>query len=247
MRLKNSKRMEPKEISFGANLYRTNAKQLLGDLTKLLHLLGISAKFKISEVKRSSVSDRTNGHRIAYAFAIGEILSHWHQDIAYLDQTGKPRALKIFGEGATFKQLVARTNLKTSPSEALEALRRAGVIEMLDNGTIRPIRRTLTVFADRDLAIHHTFSALKGILGTLHHNLKSKPINMEQLFHRIAWTGNQTVSDVARLRVWLNKHGQGFLESTDDWMKLKQVPPENKRSKRRFRVSVGIYLSVEND
>jgi len=245
MRMKNSKRAKSKEVSFGADLYRANAKQLLGDLTELLRLLGISAKFKISSVKNSSVSDRTKGHQIAYAFAIGEILSHWHQDTAYLDHTGKPRALTMSGEGATFTQLVTRASLNTPASEALEALRRAGAIEMLDNGMIRPVRRTLTVFADHDLAIHHTFIALKGILSTLHHNLKSKPLNVEQLFHRIAWIGNQTASDVARLRVWLNKHGQGFLESTDDWMKLRRTPL--KKTKRRFRVSVGTYLSVEND
>lgn len=232
-----------KKTSFGTALYRTNARKLLADLTKLLRLLGISANFEISAIEGSTVSNRTKGHRIAYAFAIGEILSYWHQDPRYLDQLGRPIALKMSGKGASFRQLADRATPKTSAKEVLDALLRARAVEILPNGTIRPIRRTLTVFSDRDMAIHHTFIVLKGILRTLHHNLQSKPQNADQLFHRIAWSSNQTASDIARLRVWLNKHGQGFLESADDWMKLKEKTKE--KPMRQYRVSIGTYLSID--
>lgn len=244
---KQSKKKLPARASIDwPDPYLASVRRLLIDLKKLLNVLGVSADFEIRNIRTSKISDRTFGHRFAYAFTVGEILTCWHQDPQYIGPDGKPLALKLTGRGVSFSNLTSRAGVKMSAKEAYTALANTKAIEILDNGTIRPVRRTLTVFSDHELAIHHTFIALKSIIGTLVHNLESKPQNVEQRFHRIAWSNNLTSMDVNRLRIWLNKHGQRFLETADDWMRQRKTP-RRKSQGRRFRASIGTYLSVESE
>jgi hypothetical protein len=236
-----------KHSGFGASLYRENANALLNDLAFLLNGLGISAKFKISKVKTSDVSLKTKGNRIAYAFGIGEILSRWHHDSKYLDSKGLPKSLKISGRGTTFGRLVRTCLPGESTDEVLRALRRTGAITISVDNLVAPLRRNLTVFADRDLAAHHTFVALKGVVRTMKHNLLSRPTNVEQRFHRIAWSGDLQRSDIRRLKIWVNNHGQTFLESADDWMKLAPVKNTKSRRTSAARACVGVYLDIDSD
>lgn len=240
------KKPRGKTSSVWADPYQESVKQLLRDLKGLLNVLGVSADFKVKEIRESSISNRTLGHRMAYAFTVGEILTYWHQDPRYLDPLGKPLALKFSGRGATFSNLVLKAGVKIPPEEVLKALTSTNTVENMGNGSIRPRRRTLTVFSDHELAIHHTFIALNSIVTTLAHNLASKPQNAEQRFHRIAWSSNLTSLDIDRLRIWLNKHGQGFLETADDWMRRRKMT-KRKPLGRQFRASIGTYLSVERE
>lgn len=240
-----SRPRQPK--GFGTLPYLKSARKLLDDLSVLLKALGISAEFHISKVEASDVSKMSEGNRIAYAFGVGEILSRWYRDSYYLDSKGLPKPLKMLGRGASFQKLAKRCLPGESTAEVLSALKRTDAIEIAEDGSIRPLRRTLTVFADRDLAIHHTFVALKGIVNTLKHNLLSHPTSIEQRFHRIAWNGELHSSDIRRLKVWINKHGQNFLESVDDWMKV--APAKHASSRRRgiSRACVGVYLDTDID
>jgi hypothetical protein len=242
-----SSRTSKPQRGFGTQAYEKSAKKLLEDLSTLLEALGISANFQITKITETKVSNKSDGNRIAYAFGIGEILSHWYRDSHYLDKHGAPKPLRISSRGPSFKKLAKTCLPGESTPEVLRALKRTGAIEIDQNGLIRPLRRTLTVFADPDLAIHHTFMALKGIVNTLKHNVMSRPTNIEQRFHRIAWSGELRPQDVPRLKVWINKHGQNFLESVDDWMKI--APARGARSsKRRYaRASVGVYLDTDAD
>jgi hypothetical protein len=54
--------------------------------------------------------------------------------------------------------------------EVLRVLRKTGAITVDSDNSVAPLRRNLTVFADRDLAAHHTFVALKGVVRTMKHD-----------------------------------------------------------------------------
>ncbi len=239
-------RIKSKANAITSDAYLRNATDLLEDLSDLLRLLGISAKFKINGVSKSDVTTRTRGHKIALAFTIGEILTIWHSDRHFRDLNGLPLPLQITGRGPSFQKLVAQVRIRAPIDEVLETLSRLGAIKICADGRVTPERRTLPVFADPDFAVHHTFIALQSITRVLRHNLNSKPTNKNQRFHRIAWNGQLSNQDVSMLRLWLNRHGQALLESADEWMKLRTRSMRKKVSSARKsnRVSIGIYMDV---
>ena len=233
----------------GKHLYAESANRVLGELTVLLSNLGITAKFRLTRIKENALSKKSNGNKNPYASVIGEVLSYWHRDPRYLDNNGNPRALRKNGRGISFQTLVSVALPGSSAKQILSTLEGIRAVRIDANGFVTPLRRTVPVFSDRDLAIHHTFMALRGFIKTLRHNMDSRPLNADQLFHRIAWNGEFDGKEIARLKIWINKHGQDFLESIDDWMKTHSIPRRGKinRKSSPVKASVGIYLAVDSD
>lgn len=233
----------------GNKLYGESAGQVLKELTGLLSSLGITARFRITRIKENALASKSKGYKSPYASVIGEVLSYWHRELRFLDKQGNPRALRKSGKGASFQSLVSVALPGSSAKQVLSTLETIQAVQVDSNGLIHPLRRTVPVFSDRDLAIHHTFLALRGFVRTLRHNLDSRPLTADQLFHRIAWNGKFDKKEIARLKIWVNNHGQSFLESIDDWMKTHSIPSKS-RSKENsvgVKASIGIYLAVDSD
>jgi hypothetical protein len=88
---------------------------------------------------------------------------------------------------------------------------------------------------------------LDGFIKTLRHNLRSPPANSDQLFHRIARSGEFDPKEIPALKIRVKRHGQSFLESCDNWMSRRsRLKRKNTRSKQKpAYVSIGVYLSVD--
>jgi Family of unknown function (DUF6502) len=242
-----TRKRKPRAIA--NKLYAKSADQVLKELTALLSSLGISAKFKLTQITTNTVSNKARGYKSSYASVIGEVLSYWHREPLYLDKYGNPKALRRTGRGASFQSLVSIALPRASAKQVLETLEATQSVHVDSNGLVTPLRRTIPVFSDKDLAILHTFIALRGFVRTLRHNLDSRPLSADQLFHRIAWNGDFNKNEIGRLKIWVNKHGQSFLESIDDWMKTHSIRRRNttKSALAAVKASIGIYLSVEPD
>jgi hypothetical protein len=109
--------------------------------------------------------------------------------------------------------------------------------------------RSFPAYEDKVLAIQHTLTTLDGFIKTLRHNLDSLPSNADQLFHRIARRSDFDADEIPALKVRVKRHGQSFLESFDNWLIRKAIPPSKKRNgrKRQANVSLGIYLSIDEN
>ncbi len=95
--------------------------------------------------------------------------------------------------------------------------------------------------------MQHTLTILDGFISTLRHNLDSTPSNSDQLFHRIAWNDNFDIKEIPALKIRMKRHGQGFLESFDDWLTCKAASKTrvSNRNAKGAQVSIGVYLSIE--
>ena len=242
-----SRKRQPQAIA--NSLYAKSAGQVLKELSELLSSLGISAKFRLTRISANTLSKKSKGFKNSYASVIGEVLSYWHREPLYLDKNANPKALRLGGRGASFQSLVSIALPKVPAKQVLQTLEATQAVHLDTNGFVIPLRRTVPVFSDKDLAILHTFIALRGFVRTLRHNLDSRPLSTDQLFHRIAWNGDFNKDEIGRLKIWVNKHGQSFLESIDDWMKSHSIRRRKpvKRKSASVKASIGIYLSVEPD
>jgi hypothetical protein len=108
--------------------------------------------------------------------------------------------------------------------------------------------RSFPAYEDKRLAIQHTLTSLDGFIRTLRHNLDSAPSNSDQLFHRIARCSDFDIKEIPALKIRVKRHGQGFLESFDNWLirKASTKPKKSSRGQKKANVSIGVYLSVES-
>ena len=218
-------------------------KQML-DLFDQLGLGAGGLTSRIGPLERKALTPRRLYPHIA---AVGELLTSWHQNPAYLDGAGNPLTIKMRGRQPSFERLAKSSVPKLSPKSLLSELKRMGAVSVNAAGLISVKMRSLPVYEDRRLAIQHTLSSLDGFIKTLRHNLKSPPSNSDQLFHRIARNGEFDPAEIQALKIRIKRYGQNFLESCDNWMSRRSVKQDKRgKSKRKSSyVSIGVYLSVD--
>ena len=225
----------------------TSAKQVMDSLFGLFEDLGVNIS-KPPVENKSAPKDKTPARTMyAYASAIGEMLTYWHQNPAYLDEHGNPAKIKFAGKGPSFTKLARLKAPSLDVSYLLRELERIGAVSRDESKHITVHIRSLPVYEDKRIAMEHTLTALHGFIKTLRHNLGSSPSNSDQLFHRIAWTNDFDTREVQALKVRIKRHGQNFLESFDDWLMRKALSkkPKIKSGAKRSKVAIGIYLSIE--
>lgn len=223
--------------------------ELTKELEKLFSRLGLSERVRIKvRVPRVKSPQQITKREPAHASLIGELLTHWHQDSRYLDDSGNPVPLPITGRSRSFRELARRAVPNIDPNYLLDELSNLGALKVRDDGKVLALLRSLPVYNDTELAALHTLRALRGFVRTLNHNLESGPSNLDQLFHRIAWNGELAAGQIPRLKIWLQRHGQNFLESADNWMKMNSRRPKvnTRRTAKRNQASIGIYLTLED-
>jgi len=221
-------------------------EQVIDDLLRLFSRLGVSTPNLRSHRVRRRKAKRTVDITLPFSPAIGELLTSWHQNPAYLDDRGNPVPIKFHAPKRSFFKLAQESVPNFNASVVLEELERLGAVSIDKADFIKVHMRSLPVYEDKRLAIQHTLTSLDGFIKTLHHNLHSAPSNSDQLFHRIAWTGDFDIKQMPKLKIRMKRHGQSFLESFDNWLGPKSLPKPRARSPRsdRAQVSIGVYLSV---
>lgn len=227
---------------------RLTASQVLTRLFDLFEHVGITMPEAKSLFAQSIQMDQTPHPLYPHASAIGEMLTAWHQNHAYLDRSGTPAPLRFRTSAPSFQELARKWVPGIKPSQLLSELERLGIVISDESGFIRVLMRSFPAFEDKELAKQHTLSSLNDFIMTLRHNLDSVPANFDQLFHRIARNDDFDRREIPALKIRVKRRGQNFLESIDDWLssnataKSKRPVPRSRKAK----VSVGVYLSVED-
>jgi Family of unknown function (DUF6502) len=220
---------------------------VLGALLDLFGKLEIDASDLASRV--NSINPKLlAAHRLySHTAAVGELLTEWHQNPKYLDESGDPMPIRLRGRGGSFHTL-ARASVPTlEPSTLLAELKRVGAVAIDKNRFVHVRMRSLPVYKDNQLAIQHTLMSLHSFIRTLRHNLDSDPSNSDQLFHRVAWNGAFDRKLIPTLKIKLKRQGQDFLESFDNWMMRKAKGRRNNvRCSDAESVFIGVYLAIGN-
>lgn len=241
------RRPEKKTREESAWTEEVSATQVIETLFGLFKDLGINTAYKVSE-SPNLVTAKSRSHTLyPYSSAIGDMLTHWHQYPAYLDEKGNPARIKFGGKRPSFRSLAKLKVPTIDVTFLLSELERLGAVSIDEGKLISVHMRSFPMYVDKRLAMQHTLNILDGFIKTLRHNLGSGPSNSDQLFHRIAWNNNFDSRQIPALKVRVRRQGQNFLESVDDWLTRKALPKTQRKrgSLKRTKVSVGLYLSVE--
>jgi len=231
-----------------SSLREFTVDDIIKDLLDLFEHLGLDAGRLAARVVDLDPAAMTSRRLYAHASAIGELLTAWHQDPKYLDASGNPVPIKMRVGHRSFRSLANRTVPNMDPMRLLSELERIGAVTIDAARLVRVQMRSLPVYEDKQLAVQHTLTSLHGFIRTLRHNLNSAPSNSDQLFHRVAWSGDFDAREIPTLKIRVKRQGQNFLESCDNWMTRKgeSSPCNPKKRKKPVQVFIGVYLAVDS-
>lgn len=221
---------------------------VIKDLLDLFSHLGLDAGRFAARVVDLDPAAMASRRLYPHASAIGELLTAWHQDPEYLDDLGSPSRIKMRGR-RSFRKLAEKTVPNMDSKTLLSELERVGAVTIDAAGYIRAQMRSLPVYEDKHLAIQHTLMSLDSFIRTLRHNLDSTNSNSDQLFHRVAWSGDFDSREIPALKIRVKRHGQNFLESCDNWMTrgTKLSRQVSKKKRKPVQVFIGVYLAVDGN
>lgn len=246
-KIKSSRSAKAPKLNTSPSLHVT-ASQVITRLFDLFEHVGVAMP-QVKSLFAESIQTAEAPHSLySHAFAIGEMLTAWHQNNKYLDRSGMPAPIKFRGPGPSFQDLARGRVPGIKPSQLLSELERLGVVITEEGGFIRVLMRSFPAFEDKEFAKQHTLSSLNDFIMTLRHNLDSVPANFDQLFHRIARNDDFDRREIPALKIRVKRRGQNFLESIDDWLTSNATAKSSRPvpQGRKAKVSVGVYLSVED-
>jgi hypothetical protein len=220
---------------------------LIRELLNLFDCLGLDSGQLVRRVSKVDRAKRNQIRNYPHASVIGDLLTIWNQDSKYVDGFGDPMPIRMKGRTRSFSQLAQRSAPNMNENQLLLELKRLRAVRIDKDGFIHALSRSIPVYEDKRLAALHTLGTLHGFIRTLRHNLNSETSNSNQLFHRIAWNRQLNIREVPRLKIWLKRHGQHFLETADNWMirNARKAPSKREGRKDNEQISIGLYLAVD--
>jgi hypothetical protein len=229
------------------SLREVTVDDVIKDLLDLFGHLGLDAGRLAARVVNLDPATIVSGRLYPHASAIGELLTAWHQDPEYLDDFGCPSPIRMRAARQSFRHLADKTVPNVDAKNLLSELEQIGAVIIDKSGYIRVQMRSLPVYEDKHLAIQHTLISLDSFIRTLRHNLNSTASNSDQLFHRVAWSGDLDAREIPALKIRVKRHGQNFLESCDNWMtrRSKSSRYNSGKKSKRAQAFVGVYLAVD--
>jgi hypothetical protein len=170
------------------------------------------------------------------------LLSGWFQDPDFLDPSGEPKLLNREGGSSSFEALHRRYGGDIPASAMLKELLQAGAVAE-DKGKLRAVTRYYMPGALDPEAVIRAGSVVNDLGSTVAWNL----VRPEGALSRIEGRATEPrvpLDRVPEFRVFLEEHGQAFLEVVDRW--LHENRATSGADEKTTRLGAGMYM-IENE
>ena len=172
---------------------------------------------------------------------ISRILTGWHLDPEFTDESGQPKDLPPTGPSGSLSVLLKRYAGDLPHGAIRKEMQKRGLVGELDNGQIRVLKRDF-VYSELDPEIvAHLGFALHDHAATLEHNLDSNRGSARR-FEAIANNDRITPRAVNAFQKLVESKGLAFLEDVDQWLTEHEIEPREDTNTDTVRLGVGVYL-----
>jgi len=191
-----------------------------------------------SEVTRILKSEVVAGKSRAEQHPARRVLFAWHDDPRFLDTSGDPAVLPIFGKRRSFESLVARHGGGIPVRAMLDELTQTGTVERLDDQTVRAKARVPVISGRTSRSIAAVGERGKDLLETLAHNVRQ---SSQPLFEATAVIDDADPDMVALIRREIAEQGMNFINGASSLLNRSQF----KRGSQSCRLGVTVYYFQE--
>ncbi len=203
--------------------------------------ISVITGFSRKEVKRLSELDppTTRLQKEQYNRA-ARVISGWRRDNDYVDDQGRPIAIPIIGEGATFETLVKRFSGDMPPRAVLDELTRLGALKQESDNCVRLVQEAFMPTADEAIKFHILGTDVGFLISTIDHNID--PDKKQPFFQRKVYYDNLPDEVLADFRRMSGISAQKLLDDLDRYLAIndRDVNPELEGTGRNI-VGIGIY------
>lgn len=168
------------------------------------------------------------------------VLTGWHLDTLFLEPDGTPRVLPAAGDGPSFADLLRRYAGDIPATALVKEMIKSGCMERLDDGSYRALRRYYMPRQMDGQAVERAGSVLADLATTIEHNL-SRDAGEPTRFEGRAQNRRIDPRALPAFRAFLEREGQRFLETVDEWLAAHEVPAHAEGDVQRLRLGVGIH------
>ena len=193
------------------------------------------------EVKRLSELDPPTTRRQKEQYnRAARVISGWRKDNDYLDNQGRPIAVPITGDGATFEMLVKRFSGDMPHRAVLDELIRLGALEREPDNRVRLVQEAFMPTADEAIKFHILGTDVGLLISTIDHNLD--PDRKLPFFQRKVFYDNLPDEVLADFRKMSGISAQKLLDDLDRYLAMndRDVNPKLEGTGRNI-AGIGIY------
>jgi hypothetical protein len=194
----------------------------------------------LREIRTICASLTRAGHdwsaaELAYIAELAHVIAHWHDDNAYVDESGTPLSLPLTGPGISLVALIGRVYKKRPAEPIVRALLRTGIIRR--RGETFECTSRHIVFPGGAAAYLTGLISILGLVGTLRKNLSSE----EKLLERMALNSHIPVSELPALYQAIDRVMHPALVSLDVDMLRREL--RGKPGEPLARVGIAVHVS----
>jgi hypothetical protein len=203
--------------------------------------ISVITGFTRKEVKRLSELDPPTTQRQQEQYnRAARVISGWRRDNDYLDNQGRPIAVPIAGDGATFEMLVKRFSGDMPHRAVLDELIRLGALEHVSDNRVRLVQEAFMPTADESVKFHILGTDTELLISTIEHNID--PEKGQPLFQRKVYYDNLPDEVLADFRRVSGISAQKLLDDLDRYLSIndRDVNPELEGTGRNI-AGIGIY------
>lgn len=213
------------------------------NISRVAVMTGLTRK----EIKRiRSKIENQEASRVYRTVPASDVLHFWHTDPAYLDDRGRPLALRFGHEKISFSSLVKQYGGDIPPGAMRTELKRVGAIEEDDQGRLRALQRSFSLPTSSE-KIAEGLVGITALAQTVVHNAETPQTGLETYTQRTVETRQISAEDAKRIRRIANNRLVEFSESMDDLFGAHEALHKGKVEKLDGPTVIGVGLYYFED
>ena len=172
---------------------------------------------------------------------LSQILTGWHVDEEFTDDSGQPKDLPATGPSASLSSLLKRYAGDLPHSAIKKEMLRLGLVEEMDSGDLKVLKRDYLYTTLDPEMVRQMGVALHDHAETLDHNLNDARKTPAR-FERLADNAHVSARSAKTFMKLVEDRGMEFLNEMDAWLSQHEIDESKSTSSREARLGVGIYL-----
>ena len=235
----------PAFLNMAKTIYVEEAKRKLlqrdpnARITKssLALLTGIDTR-AISQVMNQSNKDKELEAQDLLPEA--SVLGAWTLKPDFLDATGAPKDLPIYGRGATFQSLVSHSaGRNVTAQTVVDRLVATGNIEIIDENTVKMLsRHYFPLSGAKYEMVDVGMQAAANLLGTVQHNVEFRDDPDGRFLQQQRWSSTIPVSKYADFQEQIKKMMHSYIDASLEQIELFE---EDTETSEQVSAGVGFY------
>jgi len=185
-------------------------------------------------------ADALQGNRIA------RVLTGWHVDTEFTDGHDQPNDLPMTGPTGSLSRLLKRYAGDLPHGAIRKEMLRRGLIEELENGHLRVLKRDYVYSNLGPEIIHRMGVTLHDHAATLEHNLNEERLSAPR-FEAMADNAMVSPKALQKFQHLVETRGLSFLEEIDAWLSGNEIDDTQDAAERTVRLGVGVYLIYDEN